>query len=146
MEGLDPRRGALIAYHLVVVLDRPLLQVLDGRCQDRLAAARGAGNAEHAAGGYTVLEHAIQRCDTGGDPLLQCRKHARGPGKHGLDPGEHRQAFGRDVLAELAGLGIVERRGRRLVVPERHWPLLRLVAAAFDRYLGAGPASHAPAV
>ncbi|MFO1070200.1 MAG: oxygen-independent coproporphyrinogen III oxidase [Geminicoccaceae bacterium] len=49
-------------------------------------------------------------------------------------------------LAELAGLGIVERRGRRLVVPERHWPLLRLVAAAFDRYLGAGPASHAPAV
>jgi len=49
-------------------------------------------------------------------------------------------------FAEVAALGLVEREGSRLVVPEAVRPLLRVVAACFDRYLTGGPLRHAAAL
>lgn len=49
-------------------------------------------------------------------------------------------------LAELERLGVVVREGTMLRVPEAYRPLLRVVAAVFDRYLEPTAARHAVAV
>jgi oxygen-independent coproporphyrinogen-3 oxidase len=60
---------------------------------------------------------------------------------------ERRQlAPDRDRLAPLVEDGIVETDGVRFQVPESHWSLLRLAAAAFDSYLDAGADRHSRAV
>lgn len=46
----------------------------------------------------------------------------------------------------LVELGIVRRDADLILVPARYRPLLRLVAACFDRYLAPGPARHSLAV
>ncbi len=49
-------------------------------------------------------------------------------------------------LRALEQLGVVHRDGHRLVVPAEYRPLLRVVAAIFDRYLEASAARHALAL
>jgi oxygen-independent coproporphyrinogen-3 oxidase len=60
---------------------------------------------------------------------------------------ERRQlAPDRARLEPLVEDGIVETDGVRFQVPESHWSLLRLAAAAFDSYLDAGADRHSRAV
>jgi oxygen-independent coproporphyrinogen-3 oxidase len=64
------------------------------------------------------------------------------------DLGPERSEFG-DCLDRLAPLmqdGICEIRGDRIEVRDPARPMVRLVAAAFDAYLGGGPGRHARAV
>lgn len=49
-------------------------------------------------------------------------------------------------FARLVELGIARREGDLILVPARYRPLLRLVAACFDRYLAPGQARHSLAV
>lgn len=49
-------------------------------------------------------------------------------------------------LASLVADGVVDLAGRRVKVTPRGKPFVRLVAAAFDAYLGASPARHSAAV
>lgn len=49
-------------------------------------------------------------------------------------------------MSRVMALGLVHRRGSRLMVPAAYRPFLRVVAATFDRYLVAGAARHAVAV
>lgn len=49
-------------------------------------------------------------------------------------------------FAELERLGVVERAGEVIRVPEEMRPLLRVVAACFDRYLAPATARHAAAL
>ena len=62
--------------------------------------------------------------------------------------GDGADAFAEElaVLAPLAADGLVEIEGARLRVTEAGRPFLRLVAAAFDAYLGRGGARHSQAV
>ena len=62
----------------------------------------------------------------------------------GLD--RERLAPNRERMAPLIEDGIVETDGVRFEVPESHWSLLRLAAAAFDSYLDAGADRHSRAV
>ncbi len=50
------------------------------------------------------------------------------------------------ALAELAAIGLIAWDGRTLAVPAAARPFLRVVAAAFDRYLDPAPARHAPTI
>jgi oxygen-independent coproporphyrinogen-3 oxidase len=52
----------------------------------------------------------------------------------------------RQRVDDLVALGVVERHDSELAVAPGHQPLMRLLAAAFDRYLAPGAARHAPAV
>jgi oxygen-independent coproporphyrinogen-3 oxidase len=49
-------------------------------------------------------------------------------------------------MSRAMALGLVHRRGSWLTVPAAYRPMLRVVAAAFDRYLTGSPARHAVAV
>jgi oxygen-independent coproporphyrinogen-3 oxidase len=49
-------------------------------------------------------------------------------------------------LADLQSLGVVERRNGEIAITASHRPLVRLLAAAFDRYLVPGGLRHAPAI
>lgn len=51
-----------------------------------------------------------------------------------------------DRLQPLCADGVAVVDGRRVVVPEPARPLVRAVAAVFDRYLGRGPGRHAKAI
>jgi oxygen-independent coproporphyrinogen III oxidase len=72
-----------------------------------------------------------------------------------VDVGALAERHGRPVShfdAELSGMGdlvddgVVAVAGRRLTLPETARPLMRIVAARFDTYLGSGPARHSRAV
>ncbi len=63
---------------------------------------------------------------------------------HGFDPAVLDGAFAR--LRPLQADGLVEVRGHRVSVPERHRPFLRTVAAAFDAYFVEAGGRHARAV
>lgn len=62
--------------------------------------------------------------------------------RHGADP----RRLDLDGVDALATAGICERRGLEVSVPEANRPLVRLVCAAFDAYLGDGGARHSRAV
>ncbi len=51
-----------------------------------------------------------------------------------------------ETLAPLAGTGVIAVDGRRIAVTEQGRPFVRVVAAAFDTYLGTGSAGHSLAV
>ena len=52
----------------------------------------------------------------------------------------------REALAALAAEGLIEIEGERIRLTAEGRPLMRLVAAVFDRYLAASPGRHAAAV
>lgn len=63
---------------------------------------------------------------------------------HGAEPGFFDQDLTRIKEMEADGLAAVN--GRRVTVPEEARPLVRVVAAAFDAYLGRGVGRHAKAI
>ena len=81
----------------------------------------------------------IERLMCGGRVDLDEIARARGLDRERLEPD-------RDRMAPLVEDGIVETDGVRFRVPESHWSLMRLAAAAFDTYLDAGADRHSRAV
>jgi oxygen-independent coproporphyrinogen-3 oxidase len=81
----------------------------------------------------------IERLMCGGRVDLDEIARARGLERKRLEPN-------RDRMAPLVADGIVESDGVRFRVPESHWSLLRLAAAAFDTYLDTGADRHSRAV
>lgn len=65
-------------------------------------------------------------------------------GRLATDPGRLRPDAQR--IAELERLAVIDRQGSRIALRPGNRPLLRLLAAAFDAYIGNGIGRHAPAV
>jgi len=99
----------------------------------RLPIARGRALGAEDRVRREIIERLM--CTLGVDVDLVARSH--GAALTDIDLG------GVDALAAL---GVCERDGSRITVPEENRPLVRLACAAFDAYLGDGLRRHAPAV
>jgi oxygen-independent coproporphyrinogen-3 oxidase len=98
---------------------------------ERLPTARGLRLTAEDRARRTVIETIMCRGEIDLGAVAQEAELVR-PDLHRLD--------------ELEALGVIERAGPRIAMRPGCWPLLRLLAAAFDAYLDRSVVRHAPAV
>lgn len=103
--------------------------------QGRLPTARGLALSPRDRLERELIERIM--CEGAVDAAAIAARHGF-PGEDGV--------VDRARLAELIGLGVIERQGSVLRVPPACRPLLRVAATVFDRYLVASSARHAVAV
>lgn len=112
---------------------------LRGWCQavqaGRLPTARGIELSGHDRLARTLIEEIM--CQGEVDLAAVARHHAVPLAACEPDPGR---------FADLERLGVVQREGSRIVVAPDCRPLLRVAAAAFDRYLDPAGMRHAAAI
>ncbi|MGZ9034306.1 MAG: coproporphyrinogen III oxidase, partial [Rhodospirillales bacterium] len=113
----------------------PLKEYREAVFAGRLPVARGLALDDDDRLRGEIIERLM--CDLEVDTAAICRRH-------GAEP----EAVGRSLaaLGPLAEDGLVEVDGARVGVTEAGRPFVRLAAAAFDAYLGAGQARHSRAV
>ena len=114
--------------------------MLIGAWQERIAAGRlAAGKGRAFAEQDRVRAAVIERimCDFRVDLGEVCAPFGVAP---------DRLARGNDGLDQLVAEGIVRREADVISLADEARPLVRVLAAAFDQYLGEGPRRHSRAV